>query len=439
MPTFHKYGFHVNRSGEDVFQAIRRIKPQVIKTLEHDVGFWKRVREIHPDVFLIGRQYVPNNEQDQFANDPTGIGRAFAERILGLEANNAEFQGRPLFDAWESYNEVMPESVDDDRKRKYDEFQVAFAERLRSGGFEPVAMNFATGNFLGSDFLQFFRGTLETYRYLGFHEYDWPDMWRLHKQNIEEKDEGGMWLTLRYRRIMNEVRKVFGDRHTVLITECGMTQGVVGGEDVGPWHESHPIPEERYWRSLLWYNNELMKDDYVMGACLFVVGAVVPWHSFEHLGGIMDRLERLQREGPDQPIPQPVPVAASEETVGAPGGEEAETEPESGPAEEPEETDESAPGPAPITAELQEALLSQASAAQSIHFNPQAAIQQRIFADGFVPNSPEFNVEVDGQRYIGQQAEHLQSGEVRVYYVQVGDWANVRFIPRGVNRGVRQA
>lgn len=33
----HKYGFHVNRTGEDVFDAIQRIKPKVIKTLEHNV------------------------------------------------------------------------------------------------------------------------------------------------------------------------------------------------------------------------------------------------------------------------------------------------------------------------------------------------------------------------------------------------------------------
>jgi hypothetical protein len=37
-----------------------------------------------------------------------------------------------------------------------------------------------------------------------------------------------------------------------------------------------------------------MKDDYVMAALLFVVGAISPWESFEHLGGIMDRLESFQ-------------------------------------------------------------------------------------------------------------------------------------------------
>ncbi len=40
----HKYGFHVNRTGDDVLDAIKRIKPGVIKTLDPNVGFWTRVR-----------------------------------------------------------------------------------------------------------------------------------------------------------------------------------------------------------------------------------------------------------------------------------------------------------------------------------------------------------------------------------------------------------
>jgi hypothetical protein len=325
----HKFGFHVNRTGADVLDAIRRLQPKVIKSVEHDVGFWKEVRTLLPDAFMIGRLVVAPEEQDQFEQDPAGTARAFAERILRLEANEASVQGRRLFDAWESYNEVMSGNASADRKRKYDDFQVAFAEPIRRAGFEPIAMNFGTGNMLGEDFVDLFPGTLETHTYLGFHEYDWPTMWRLHWQNIQEKDEGGMWLALRYRRIMDEVRVKYPNRHSVIITECGMTQGTVGGEDVGPWHTPSipaeqvnqlksvlwslkqdprfdvqididsirvdgPIPEEIYWDSLVWYNGEVMQDDYVMAALLFVVGAISPWESFEHLGGIMNRLEAHQ-------------------------------------------------------------------------------------------------------------------------------------------------
>jgi hypothetical protein len=398
----HKYGFHANRTGNDVLDAIRRLRPRTIKALDHDVDFWKEVRTLLPDVFLIGRVTVPQSVQARFANDPAGTGRSFAEAILRLEANRTSVQGRLLFDAWESYNEVLPGSAAPDLKRAYDDFQVAFARPIKQAGLEPVAMNFGTGNMLGEDFLGFFPGTMATYTSLGFHEYDWPDMWRLHKENIEEKDEGGMWLTLRYRRIMTQVRKVYGNRHKVLITECGMTQGVLGGADVG-WRHPPTVPahvlqylkernidpnvtEERYWNSLLWYNGELMKDDYVSAALLYVVGAVHPWESFEHLGGILNRLEAFQESEPDGP---------------------------------------------PAEGSLEEKLLAAAAEAQVIQFNPKAALQKRLFADGFVPNSPEFEVEHERVTYVAQRAEHLGTGEVRVYYVPKGDWAQVAYIRRG--------
>lgn len=434
----HKYGFHVNRSGDDVFDAIRRLKPAVIKTLEYDIGFWQRVREIHPEVFLIGRDYITNQEQDRFIENPKEHGLKYADKVLGLEVNNIDYNGRPLFDAWETYNELMPGHAEERLKRGYDEFQVAFGEKLRAGGFEPVGMNFATGNMMAEDFLNLFAGTLETYRYLGFHEYDWPDMWRLHRQNIEEKDEGGMWLTLRYRRIMSDVRKVYPNRHIVVMTECGMTQGVQGGEDVGQWHESHPIEESRYWDSLMWYNDELMKDDYMIGACLFVIGAIEPWHSFEHLGGICNRLEQLQGGQPLPTVPRPHTPNAMQPAFGkaAPGPNE-----EAPPLVDPKpvtpapvqpEPVQPAPSEQPIQvgidSSLGDILKAEAVNRQTIHFNPNAALQKVIFADGFVPNTPEFTMAYRGTEYVAQQAEHLGTGERRVYCVPVGDWGNVTYV-----------
>jgi hypothetical protein len=75
-------------------------------------------------------------------------------------------------------------------------------------------------------------------------------------------------------------------------------------------------------------------------------------------------------------------------------------------------------------------LLQRAEAEQRIQFNPDAALQRRIFAAGFVPNSGEFSIPFGSVTYIAQRAEHLESGEVRVYYVQAGLWDAVWFLPR---------
>ena len=121
-----------------------------------------------------------------------------------------------------------------------------------------------------------------------------------------------------------------------------MTQGVWGGEDIGPWAKeltvpatipggvvSTPIPADDYWKSLLWYNGELMKDDYVMGACLFVTGAagLARWDTFEHLGPIMERLEAFQETSstavpppPSAPVTpaRPIEISARAATAAMP-------------------------------------------------------------------------------------------------------------------------
>lgn len=84
----------------------------------------------------------------------------------------------------------------------------------------------------------------------------------------------------------------------------------------------------------------------------------------------------------------------------------------------------------PPATSLSEALLREAEAKQVIQFNPAAALQRRIFADGLVPNSGEFSIVWASVRYMAQRAESLQSGEVRVYYAASGEWDNVQIVVR---------
>jgi hypothetical protein len=111
----------------------------------------------------------------------------------------------------------------------------------------------------------------------------------------------GMWLCLKYRRFMREVRKEHGDKHVAIITECGLTQAVHPGRgDVG-WRTE--LSEEQYWESLKWYNGQLCEDDYVMGCCIFVVGATGDWSTFETLGPTIDRIAALP-----EPVPPEIPL-----------------------------------------------------------------------------------------------------------------------------------
>lgn len=79
---------------------------------------------------------------------------------------------------------------------------------------------------------------------------------------------------------------------------------------------------------------------------------------------------------------------------------------------------------------LAQALLAMGDARQVLRFNPDAALQQAIFRAGFVPNSSEFTLNHEGKSFVAQRAERLSDGEVRVFYVQQGDWSNVQSVKR---------
>lgn len=283
--TPHKLGFYVHVPRFAVELAVRAVKPRVILAHAQDTSFWAKVRQISPETFIIGREYVPPGDQQNFMNDPEQVGHDFAERLLNHEISRMRVGGRPVFDAWMSFNEAIPGPQPygsapsrDDIKRfeRYDRFQVAFAKQLREGGFEPVGMNFATMNWAhGRDWLNYFKGTLETYNLLGFHEYGWPNM-----QGI-----GGKTGCLDYRKIMRDVRSVYGNKHTVIITESGLARLVLtgGSGDVG-YRIDPSITFADYWASLRWYNEELMRDDYVLGCCLYQVGHGPNWETFELAG-----------------------------------------------------------------------------------------------------------------------------------------------------------
>ena len=75
-----------------------------------------------------------------------------------------------------------------------------------------------------------------------------------------------------------------------------------------------PLSQDEYWNALNWYNAEILKDDYVMGGCLFQVGHAGRWVTFRHLGDdnhnqaitIINRIEGLASD--DTPPPPPTDV-----------------------------------------------------------------------------------------------------------------------------------
>jgi len=78
--------------------------------------------------------------------------------------------------------------------------------------------------------------------------------------------------------------------------------------------------------------------------------------------------------------------------------------------------------------ELDKFLWSEGTKQRVLSLNPNAALQKIIFRDGFVPVSSENQTSFKDQPYAIQAAEHIGTGETRVYYAAVGAWGDVRFV-----------
>lgn len=322
----NKLGFYTKNFGAPgVVQAIERIKPPVLLTELDDKSMLRRIRdELSPDTFVIGRFHFPSNLQDAMLDDsnPVRVGIELAEQCITHDFNFALQRGqngRLFVDAWMSLNESIPGPASSifrenpeliaRRAAAYDTMQVAFLNRLRAEGLEAVAFNFAAGNWVTrEDYIKYFPKTLEAYTYLGYHEYGWPHM---NPDQPETKSGCGI-----YRDVMTPIRQEYGDQHRVIITEAGLARMYMhpsdGVGDVGWLYPGDPVSEESYKKSLRWYNQLLVEDDYILGACLFQVGPGGDWVTFRHTGEdnqgrpltLMDELFAMSQE------PAPAPAVA---------------------------------------------------------------------------------------------------------------------------------
>jgi hypothetical protein len=341
----NKLGFYT-QNNQGVHEYISRIQPPVILLHAWDQGLLQEIRQFRaPDTFVIGRMdYIggPGNQtpvRDLVtawleSEDPAAHGRAYAEHILTDNFGLAQKRenGRLLVDAWMSLNECIPgpasgafvrggeERAEIERRlRAYDRFQVAFRQKLMEAGIEAVAFNFGAGNFTeASHYLDYFPQTLNSYTYLGFHEYGWPAL-------NKAVDPAAVSSAGSYRPIVEGIRQRTGRSYKVIITEAGLArmykhQDAAG--DVGWLYPPDSVSQDHYWRSLDWFNDYMVQDDYVLGACLFQVGHGAGWETFRHLGQdnegrpieILERVHQLRDKvrptpGPVEVHPTPTPVA----------------------------------------------------------------------------------------------------------------------------------
>ncbi len=300
-----KLGLFVTRNDPQIFRLLKTQGVAVVKTLELDKNFVAEIKSTSPRTKVIGRIDLPQIHLSSV--DPVGAARAFVEQLLPYADDPAR---RPYFDGWEAYNEPVPGNADE--MKRLAEFEVERVRLLGDRGIRSVIGNFGTGQPPLEQWEHFLPAVEAAKAYdgwLGLHEYSAPTIYYLSTREnqgrypgVSPQDTG--WLTLRYRHVYNQILKPKGLAIPLVMTELGV-DGLVA-ERPGPTKARGWQHFQEYWaqtgyglwgpgayvEQLVWYDQAMQQDDYVIGGCIYALAASHGWQSYDITGEVVGILEQ---------------------------------------------------------------------------------------------------------------------------------------------------
>jgi hypothetical protein len=292
-----KLGIFVGRNEPTLFDLLKTQAVTVVKTLELDSNFVAQIKQTAPNTKVIGRIAL---EQVNLANiDPLAEARRFVDMVLPYADDPGR---RPYFDGWESFNEPVAGNYDE--MARLGEFEAERTRLLGERGIRSVIGNFGTGQpplEQWPAFLPAVQAAIQYDGWLGLHEYSAPTIYHLSTvegkgryPGVTPQDSG--WLTLRYRKVYNEILAPAGLTLPLVMTELGvdgLVQNRPGPPDAHGWQDFQAYWAENgyglwgpgaYIEQLVWYDNAMRQDDYVIGGTIFALAATSGWESYDILG-----------------------------------------------------------------------------------------------------------------------------------------------------------
>ena len=312
MPT--KLGPHVLKAVPELGDYIAA-GPAIVKL----VGEWGMAQNIPKSTLVIGRRFSEHYDA-QLQRNTGKTPLEAAKQFVGDQMST--YKSNPSIVYWEGHNEPVWNSKEE--MVWYAQFEVERMKLMAEKGLKCVIGNFATGTpdlALWPAFFPAFQAAQQYQAILGLHEYSCPWMWWMTGKyqidpNSDEGDEG--WTTLRYRKIYRQhlIPNGFGDV-PLAITETGIDPLVnpkppeagTGGtwKGLGGFWKRHDNKSDRadyYVEQLIWYDKEMQKDDYVIGATIFTWGSFGnPWAKFEVSGTpVAQKLIEYTKTDPAKPF-----------------------------------------------------------------------------------------------------------------------------------------
>ena len=330
----------MNSSLGGIDRVLRQWKPPLVVVLDH-ADVWHSVKADSPNTVFVGR--IHRDDEPGFNHpsiDPIRAAHAYCEKLLPW----AERMGS-TYDFWQGLNEPVIQSLE--AMKRFADFEMERMRLMAKQGFRVAIGSFAVGNPPKFEYWNSFLPALETARHFGaalaLHEYAWPTLYH-----------EWPWYLLRHRKVYRGARRRqwygipdYLKGLPLLITECGL-DGLI--EQTNPprgWQVRYGQQPDRYLEQLAWYDRQLRRDPYVVGAALYCVcrsddpswGTYSIWPepatTLARLAEPFYRLPELERalqqlpleppEHPQTPSPSastqpraPIPVLTGKETDGRP-------------------------------------------------------------------------------------------------------------------------
>jgi hypothetical protein len=309
-----KLGPHVLRTAQNLDEYLQT-QTAVVKF----VGDWGLSAGVPTGVLVIGRKFEGRYDAQLQKNS----GKTPAEAVEQfIQDQLPTYRANSQIEYWEGHNE--PVWSTEDEMNWYGQFEAERVRKMADLGLKCVIGNFASGSpnlDLWPAFFPALEEAQEHQAILGLHEYSCPWMWWMtngHQLNPDEDEGDTGWTTLRYRKVYRQhlIPNGFGSV-PIVVTECGIDPLVnpkppaagTGGtwkQLAGFWaaHDDEPDAEDYYFRQLVWYDEELQKDDFVIGATVFTWGSFgPPWAAFDVAGTeVATKLIDYTKENPAEPF-----------------------------------------------------------------------------------------------------------------------------------------
>jgi hypothetical protein len=286
-----KLSLHFVRGSPATYEFLKAARPPFVKLVDAALAWSTSLRHDFPDMMQIGRVTALEDNSLLWKNPIVAANDYVAKTLI-------YYRQYPDINYWEGWNEWTPPNPHDPQAwQAYAQFEAQRACLLQRYGYHAVIGNFSAGRPEFSEMLIFLpaiRIGLKCGAILGLHEYSAPTMQYGYGQGIPHRPvypDRGM-LTLRYRYWYQDLFLPLDLPIPLVITEAGIDGGVDAGRP-GPrglgwrefgnyWKDSGlgDNPAQVYMSQLAWYDSEIRRDPYVLGAAIYQAGSYGP-DSFE--------------------------------------------------------------------------------------------------------------------------------------------------------------